>query len=65
VRSDQLTIQQRQDAVTDAQDTLAKYSLRAPFAGTLASVSAYVGDDAGSAALVSIYHASTDSDSLT
>lgn len=54
VRSDQLTIQQRQDAVTDAQDTLAKYYVRAPFAGTITAVNAYVGDDAGTAAVASI-----------
>jgi len=54
VRSDQLTIQQRQDAVLDAQEALAKYSVRAPFAGTIASVDVYVGDEAGSSALASL-----------
>lgn len=54
VRSDELAIQQKQDAVTDAQSTLAKYYIRAPFAGTVASVSAYVGDTAGSTAIMSI-----------
>src|SRR3569623_244287 len=38
VRSDQLTIAQRQDAVTDPQIALAKYSVRAPFAGTVTAV---------------------------
>lgn len=54
VRSDQLTIQQRQDAVTDAQEALAKYTIRAPFAGTISAVSQYVGDTGGSATLVSM-----------
>ncbi len=54
VRSSQLTVQQRQDAVTDASEALAKYTIRAPFAGTVSAVDAYVGDDAGSAALLSI-----------
>ncbi len=54
VRSSELTIQQRQDAVLDAQQALAKYSVRAPFAGTVASVDAYVGDEAGSSAIASL-----------
>jgi RND family efflux transporter MFP subunit len=54
VRGDQLAVQQKQDALTDAQNTLAKYTLRAPFAATVSAVSAYVGDDAGSAAVVSL-----------
>lgn len=54
VRSDELTIQQRQDAVADAQNTLAKYSIRAPFAGTITAVNQYVGDQGGSAALATL-----------
>lgn len=54
VRSDQLTIQQREDAVLDAQNELAKYYVRAPFAGTIASVDAYVGDTGGSATVATI-----------
>ncbi len=54
VRGDQLTIQQRQDAVTDAYATLAKYSVRAPFAGTITSVAQYVGDQGGSATLATL-----------
>ncbi len=43
VRSAELTVQQREDAVADAQATLADYSIRAPFSGTVASVAAKVG----------------------
>jgi RND family efflux transporter MFP subunit len=54
VRSDKLTVQQRQDAVTDAQVALAKYTIRAPFNGTVSSIAQYVGDSAGSSALLTM-----------
>jgi HlyD family secretion protein len=54
VRGDQLTIQQRQDAVTDARVELAKYSVRAPFAGTITAINQYVGDEGGSATLATL-----------
>lgn len=43
VRSAELTVRQREDAVQDARATLEDYSVRAPFAGTIASVSAKAG----------------------
>jgi HlyD family secretion protein len=54
VRSDTLTVGQREDAVLDAQQTLAKYYIRAPFDGSVASVDVYAGDSAGSASVVSL-----------
>ena len=54
VRGDELSVQQKQDAVTDAYTTLAKYSVRAPFDGTITAVNQYVGDQGGSAALATL-----------
>ncbi|MDB5238082.1 MAG: family efflux transporter subunit, HlyD family secretion protein [Candidatus Kaiserbacteria bacterium] len=44
LRSAQITVQQRKDALTDAQNTLADYSIRAPFAGTIAKLDLHKGD---------------------
>ncbi len=54
LQSSQLSLIQRQNAVQDAQDTLAKYYVRAPFDGTVATVGVGVGDPAGSAAIVTL-----------
>lgn len=44
VRSVELTVRQREDAVQDALNTLADYSIRAPFGGTIATVAAKTGE---------------------
>lgn len=46
LRSAQLTLEQRANAVTDAQDTLAKYSILAPISGVVANFTAVKGDTA-------------------
>ncbi|MBP9757151.1 MAG: efflux RND transporter periplasmic adaptor subunit [Candidatus Pacebacteria bacterium] len=40
IRSAELTVQQRENAVADAQAALADYTIRAPFGGTVATVAA-------------------------
>lgn len=45
-----LTVQQRQNALTDANNTLSDYTIIAPFSGSMASVSAQVGLSAVTAA---------------
>lgn len=52
VRSAQLTVQQKEDAVADALATLADYSIRAPFGGTVASVTAKTGQRIGNGGAV-------------
>ena len=47
VQTSQLTIEQRQNAVSQAQSNLADYTIRAPFSGTLANFSLRVGDTVG------------------
>ncbi len=46
VRSAMLTVQQRQNALDDAQQALSNYTLTAPFDGTMASVSVDIGASA-------------------
>ncbi len=48
VRSAQLTLTQRRNALADAQATLTDYYIRAPFAGTVATLGAKKYDTAGS-----------------
>lgn len=48
VQSQQLSLKQRQNALTDAQEKLADYSVRAPFAGTVAKLNVKKYDDASS-----------------
>lgn len=48
IRSQKLVIQQKQDALQSAKTNLAKYSVRAPFAGVLATFTAKKGDTASS-----------------
>lgn len=48
LRSAQISVQQKQDALTDAQNTLADYSIRAPFAGTIAKLNLNKGDTVSS-----------------
>ena len=48
VKSSQLSVEQRQNALSDAQQQLAYYSVRAPFTGTVAALPANVGDQASS-----------------
>ncbi len=48
MQSEQLDLTQRQNALQDAKDTLANYSVRSPFGGTVSSVAVKKGDSAGS-----------------
>ena len=48
LKSQQLSVTQRENALSDAQDKLADYTVKAPFSGTVASVSAKTGDAAAS-----------------
>jgi len=48
IRSAQITVQQRQNALNDAQQTLADYYVRAPFDGVVATVNVAKGDGASS-----------------
>jgi RND family efflux transporter MFP subunit len=48
IKSAQLSLSQRQNALLDAQNTLADYYVRAPFAGTIAALSAKKYETAGS-----------------
>lgn len=48
IRSQKLVIQQKEDALQSAKENLAKYSVRAPFAGVLAVFTAKKGDTASS-----------------
>lgn len=52
LRSQQITIQQRQNALADARQTLADYYVRAPFAGTIAKVDIVKGDSPSSGTVV-------------
>ncbi|MES2006638.1 MAG: efflux RND transporter periplasmic adaptor subunit [Patescibacteria group bacterium] len=52
LKSSQLSVTQKQNALQDAYDTLAKYYLRAPFDGTIASVDVQRFATAGSGASV-------------
>lgn len=54
LQSSQLSLAQKQNAVQDAQDTLAKYYIRAPFNGTIATVALGVGDSTGSAVIATL-----------
>jgi HlyD family secretion protein len=45
VQAQELSIQQAQNNLTDAQNTLANYTIRAPFDGTIAAVDISVGDN--------------------
>lgn len=49
-RSLDLTVKQREDDLLDAQVNAAKYTIRAPFSGTIAKVSARVGETANTIA---------------
>lgn len=48
ISSSNLTIKQRENALRDAREKLADYSVYAPFAGTIAKVNVDAGDTAGS-----------------
>lgn len=48
LRSAQLSVEQRENALRDAREQLADYSVRAPFAGTIATLDARVGLSASS-----------------
>jgi RND family efflux transporter MFP subunit len=47
ISSTNLTIKQRENALRDAREKLSDYTVRAPFAGTIAKVNAREGDAAG------------------
>lgn len=44
IRAKKIAVQQKEDALTSAKETLADYSIRAPFAGVIASVDIQKGD---------------------
>lgn len=44
IKSSELSVKQRQNALFDAREKLADYSIRAPFGGTIAKISAKKGD---------------------
>ncbi len=48
VQSQQLAVEQRENALRDAQSKLADYTIKAPLAGIIAKVNAKVGDEASS-----------------
>lgn len=52
IRSSELVVTQRKNALMDAQTTLANYTVRAPFDGTLAKLSVKKGDMTGSGSAV-------------
>lgn len=54
IRSQELALQQKRNALYDAQATLADYTIKAPFDGVIAAVDVKVGDSAGSAAIATI-----------
>ncbi|MGC9602929.1 MAG: HlyD family efflux transporter periplasmic adaptor subunit [Minisyncoccia bacterium] len=52
IQSQQLAVTQRGNALLDAQETLADYSIRAPFDGVVAKIDVNKGDPASSGAVV-------------
>jgi len=52
LRNQELSVQQRQNALRDAQSKLSDYSIRAPFDGVIASVSVKKGDSISSGSAV-------------
>lgn len=48
IQSDQLSIQQQQEALTQAEDNLSNYTITAPFSGTIAGLDLNVGDTVSS-----------------
>jgi HlyD family secretion protein len=54
VKNAELTVGQKQNALQDAYNTLADYTIRAPFDGVVAKLSAKVGDTASSVAVATL-----------
>ncbi|MCX6744109.1 MAG: efflux RND transporter periplasmic adaptor subunit [Candidatus Parcubacteria bacterium] len=54
IKAQELAITQRQNALLDAQQTLANYTMRAPFDGVIASVSSKKGDTVSSGTAVAV-----------
>ncbi len=54
IQSQELSVTKSQNALLDAQNTLSNYYIRAPFAGTIASVAVNKYDQAGSTAVASL-----------
>jgi len=52
LKTQQLSIQQKQNALSDAREKLADYSVKAPLSGTIASFSASLNDQASSASAI-------------
>ncbi|MBI5135486.1 efflux RND transporter periplasmic adaptor subunit [Candidatus Uhrbacteria bacterium] len=52
IRSQELAITQRQNALTDALEQLSDYTIRSPIAGIAASVPVQVGDSAGASTVI-------------
>ena len=54
IRSSQLSVQQRENALRDAREKLADYTVRAPFDGVIAKVSVKKGDAVSSATVLAV-----------
>ena len=54
LQSAELTVQQRQNTLMDAQNALSDYSIRTPFAGTIAKLDIHKGDTVSPATLAAI-----------
>jgi len=54
IKSSELTLKQRENSLTDAKNALADYYVRAPFAGTIATLGAKKYDNAGSGTAIAI-----------
>jgi HlyD family secretion protein len=52
LRSAEINVEERQNALQTAQNELAKYTVRAPFSGIIAASDAHVGDDAGASTVI-------------
>jgi RND family efflux transporter MFP subunit len=54
IKTQELAVEQRRNSLYDAQNTLADYTIKAPFDGVIAAINVKVGDSAGSAAIATI-----------
>ena len=54
IRSQELSLQQKRNALYDAQSALADYTIKAPFDGVIAAVNVKIGDAVGGSAIATI-----------
>ncbi len=54
IQSQQLALQQKQNSLLDAEQTMANYYIRAPFDGQIATLAVQKGDSAGSASVITL-----------